>query len=143
MERYQSPNGIDSSNAIGISMICEMSLNSKPFENIKNGKKVIEIRLYDEKRQKIHPKDIIVFTRLPDKKEKIAVEVTGLSIFVSFRDLFLNFEKKEFGHPKEVTIDEQINWQWEHYTKEEELKYGVVGIHIKLLDKLPDEHTSK
>ena len=47
-----------------------MSFNSEPFENIKSSKKTIEIRLFDEKRQKIHPKDIIVFTKLPDKQGK-------------------------------------------------------------------------
>lgn len=119
-------------------MIHYMSLNPEPFKNIKNGKKIIEIRLYDEKRQKVHPKDVIVFVKLPDKKEEIAVEVTGLSIFSSFRELFSNFEKTKFGHPNDITIDDQINRQREHYKEDEEAAYGVVGIHIKLLDKLPD-----
>jgi len=119
-------------------MIHDMSLNPKPFEIIKDGNKVIEIRLYDEKRQKVHPKDIIVFSKLPDKQEKIAVEVIGLSVFSSFRDLFSNFDKTKFGHPSDATVEEQINRQREHYTEEEEAKYGVVGIHIKLLDKMPD-----
>lgn len=115
-----------------------MSLNPIPFENIKKGKKMIEIRLFDSKRRKVRPKDTIVFTKLPDKKEKLAVEVVGVSIFSSFRDLLSNFEKTKFGHPNDITIDQQIKWQREHYTEYEEKKYGVVGIHIKLLDKLPD-----
>ena len=32
----------------------EMNLNRKPFESIKNGSKTIELRLYDEKRQKLN-----------------------------------------------------------------------------------------
>jgi len=115
-----------------------MSLNSEPFENIKSGKKTIEIRLFDEKRQKVHPKDIIVFTKLPDKKEKIAVEVIGFSVFSSFRELLSTFNKVKFGHPDNITLEEQIGRQRAHYTEDEEEKYGVVGIHIKLLDKLPD-----
>ena len=119
-------------------MIHDMSLNSQPFEKIKNGYKVIEVRLYDEKRQRVNPKDIIVFSNLSDKTEKLAVEVLGLSIFSSFRELFSNFEKLKFGHLINETVEGQINRQREHYTEGEEKKYGVVGIHIKLLDKLPD-----
>ena len=115
-----------------------MSLNPEPFENIKNGKKTIEIRLFDEKRQKVHTKDIIVFTKLPDKQEKIAVEVIGFSVFSSFRELLSNFDKSKFGHPNNITLEEQIGRQRAHYTEDEEKKYGVVGIHIKLLDRLPD-----
>ena len=115
-----------------------MSLNPEPFENIKNGKKTIEIRLFDEKRQKVHPKDVIVFTKLPDKKEKIAVEVTGFSVFSSFKELLTNFDKTKFGYPENITLEEQIGRQRAHYTEDEEKKSGVVGIHIKLLDKLPD-----
>ena len=101
----------------------------------------MEIRLYDEKRQKIRPKDIIIFTKLPDKAEKIAVEVMGFSIFSSFKDLFSNFEKTKFGHPTGITIEEQIDLQREHYTEDEEAKYGVIGIHIRLLDKIPESYS--
>ena len=34
-------------------MIHEMKLNEKPFNNINNGVKKIELRLFDEKRAKI------------------------------------------------------------------------------------------
>ncbi len=115
-----------------------MSLNPESFENIKNGNKTIEIRLFDEKRQKIHFKDIIVFTKLPNKQEKIAIEVIGFSVFSSFRELLLNFDKSKFGHPNNITLKEQIGRQRAHYTEDEEKKYGVVGIHIRLLDRLPD-----
>ena len=40
----------------------EMKLHSSPFEMIKSGKKTIELRLYDEKRQLIKEGDIIIFT---------------------------------------------------------------------------------
>jgi ASC-1-like (ASCH) protein len=115
-----------------------MSLNPEPFESIKNGNKTIEIRLFDEKRQKVQPKDIIVFTKLPDKKEKIAVEVIDLAVFSSFRELLSNFDKSKFGHSDKMTLEEQIERQREHYTEDEERRYGVVGIKIKLIDRLPD-----
>lgn len=115
-------------------MIHEMSLNSAPFEKIKNGKKSIEIRLYDEKRRNVKIGDMIIFIKLPEKTEKIKVEVVGLSIFKSFRDLFSNFEKSKFGHEQNLSVEEQVNKQREHYTEYEEQQYGVIGMHIKLVD---------
>ena len=115
-------------------MMHEMSLNPAPFEKIKNGKKSIEIRLYDEKRRGVKIGDIIIFSKLPEKTEKIKVEVIRLSISRSFRDLFSNFEKSKFGHEQNLSIEEQINRQREYYTEEEERQYGVIGIHIKLID---------
>lgn len=115
-------------------MIHEMSLTSAPFDKIKNRKKTIEIRLYDEKRRGVKVGDIILFSKLPDKKEKIKVGVVGLSIFKSFHDLFSNFDKSKFGHDQTLSIEDQINLQREHYTSEEEKQNGVVGIHIKLIE---------
>ena len=115
-------------------MIHEMSLTSAPFDKIKNRKKTIEIRLYDEKRRGVKVGDIILFSKLPDKKEKIKVEVVGLSIFKSFHELFSNFDKSKFGHDQTLSIEDQINLQREHYTSEEEKQNGVVGIHIKLIE---------
>ena len=62
----------------------------------------------------------------------------GFSVFSSFRELFSTFDKSKFDHPNDITLEEQIERQRTHYTEDEEKKYGVVGIHIKLLDKLPD-----
>ncbi len=111
-----------------------MSLTSVPFDKIKNRKKTIEIRLYDEKRRGVKVGDVIVFSRLPDKEEKIKVKVVGLSIFKSFHDLISHFDKSKFGHDQALSIEDQIQLQREHYTPEEEKQNGVVGIHIKLLE---------
>jgi ASC-1-like (ASCH) protein len=110
-----------------------MSLNPDPFEKIRNGEKTIEIRLYDDKRRTIALGDIITFSMLPEKTEKIRVEVIGLSIFKSFRDLFSNFDKSKFGHNNVPNIEEQISRLREHYTAEAERENGVIGIHIKLI----------
>ena len=56
-------------------MLHKMKLNESPFENIKNGTKTVEFRLYDEKRQKVKVKDQIEFSKLPDLQEKLLVEV--------------------------------------------------------------------
>ena len=45
-------------------MIHEMKLNKEPFEKIRDGKKTIELRLNDEKRQRVRVGDSIVFRSL-------------------------------------------------------------------------------
>lgn len=112
-----------------------MQLTPEPFDKIKAGKKTIEIRLYDEKRQKVKVGDIIIFHKLPDKVEIIKVEVVELFIFRSFRELFSNFNKSKFGHDPNLSIDEEIQMQRDYYSEDEEKKYGVVGIHIRLLNE--------
>lgn len=47
-----------------------MKLNAEPFEAIRNHKKTVEIRLNDEKRQKVKIGDTIVFTNIDDSEKK-------------------------------------------------------------------------
>ena len=107
-------------------MLHKMKLNESPFERIKNGSKTIEFRLYDEKRQKVKIGDKIEFSKLPDLQEKLLVDVTGLSKENSFYELF----KKLYNDEEE--IKEKTNSMYEIYSKEKEIKYGVLGIKIKI-----------
>ena len=43
-------------------MLHKMKLKLSPFEKIENGSKMIELRLFDEKRQKVQVGDFIEFT---------------------------------------------------------------------------------
>jgi hypothetical protein len=54
-------------------------------------------------------------------------------------DLLTAFDNERFGHPKSEMLKERIARQRAHYAQSEEQRHGVVGIHIKLLDKLPGE----
>ena len=65
-----------------------MKLKESPFERIKNGTKTIEFRLYDEKRSKIKIGDQIEFSKLPDLKETILVNVLDLYKDSTFESLF-------------------------------------------------------
>lgn len=47
-----------------------MKLNVEPFEAIRNHRKTVEIRLNDEKRQKVKIGDTIVFTNIDDSEKK-------------------------------------------------------------------------
>ena len=109
-------------------MLHQMKLNDDPFERIKNGTKTIEFRLYDEKRRKVKIGDKIEFSKLPDLQEKILVDVLDLYTEPSFEELFEKlYEDKERAKQK-------ANDMYEIYSPENEKKYGVVGIKIKLVD---------
>lgn len=108
-------------------MIHQMKLLEDPFDRIKNGIKTIEFRLFDEKRRLIKIGDKIEFSKLPDLKEKILVDVLDLYYEKSFTDLF----EKIYSDDKEE-INKKIESIYKIYTKENEEKYGVLGIKIKL-----------
>ena len=108
----------------------EMHLLPAPFEQIKSGKKQIEIRLYDEKRRKICVGDSIVFSKLPDKTEQLTTVVTDLSCFPTFQILLKAFPAEQFGF-ENVTLEEMLREIHEIYSWEREQQWGVLGIHIK------------
>lgn len=109
-------------------MLHKMKLNEDPFERIKNGTKTIEFRLYDEKRRNVKIGDQIEFSKLPDLQEKILVDVLDLYTEPSFTELFEKlYEDKEIAKQK-------ANAMYEYYSAENEKRYGVVGIKIRLVD---------
>ena len=111
-------------------MVHKMRLVDFAFKAIKNKEKDIELRHNEEKRRLINVGDIIEFEHI-DTKEIIRVEVTNLYKYDTFEELFKQFDKKDLGYAE----DEEANPgdMEEFYTKEEQDKYGVVGIKIKKL----------
>lgn len=110
-------------------MVHKMRLVDFAFKAIKNREKDIELRLNDEKRRLINIGDIIEFEHI-DTKEIIRVEVTNLYKYDTFEELFKQFDHKRFGlndSDEAITMDN-------FYTKEEQAKYGALGIEIKLVD---------
>lgn len=107
-------------------MIHNMKLNEKPFNNIKNGTKTIEYRLFDEKRKLLKVGDKIVFSKLPDLEDKVMVEVLDLYQEKTFKDLYI-----KLGNSEEAA-EEKANSMYTIYTPEEEKEYGVLGIRIKI-----------
>ena len=107
-------------------MLHKMKLNQEPFEKIKNGTKTIEFRLYDEKRQKVKIGDKIEFSKLPDLKEKLLVDVIDLYKEKTFKNLFQKI------YTNEDEINSKTKSMYEIYSPEKEEKYGVLGIKIKI-----------
>ena len=108
----------------------EMKLNDGPFTNIKNGTKTVELRLNDEKRQLLKIKDLIEFTNR-ETLEQMLVEIENLYHYPSFEELYKHFDKVSTGYKEEDVADPKH--MEEYYSKEEQEKYGVLGIEIKKL----------
>ena len=106
----------------------EMKLKNGPFKNIKNGTKTIELRLNDEKRQLLKIKDLIEFTNR-ETLEKLLVEIENLYHYPSFEELYKHFDKVAMGYKEDEEADPKD--MEEYYSKEEQEKYGVLGIEIK------------
>ena len=111
----------------------DMSLRESPFRAVANGTKVIEMRLFDEKRRTIKVGDCIRFT-LSSGTESVTAEVVGLHRFPSFEALYaslipvvgavgLGYADGEIPHPEDM-----LNY----YSENSITRYGVVGIEIKL-----------
>ena len=110
-----------------------MKLYESPFDRIKSGKKRIEIRLYDEKRQSLNLGDIITFSKLPYLNDELSVEVIGLLRYRTFQDLVDDFPMSHFGYSGDHDKRAFVESIYQIYSKEDEQKYGVLGIRIKLV----------
>ena len=111
----------------------DMSLRESPFRAVASGKKVIEIRLFDEKRRKIRIGDRIRFT-LSGGTETVTVLVVGLHTFPSFEALYaslipvvgavgLGYADGEIPHPEDML---------DYYSEDSITRYGVIGIEIRV-----------
>ena len=109
-------------------MIYRMKLQNEPFKQIKKEIKKIEIRLNDEKRKIFEINDYIEFTNITTL-EIMFVKITNLYHFESFEKLFNNFDNSILGCGSYEEM-------YKYYSKEEENKYGVLGIEIKVLPKV-------
>lgn len=109
-----------------------MKLNPSPFKLIQEGKKTIELRLYDEKRKLISVGDLITFTNTEDSNDILCVKVIDLFVFSSFDELYKNLPLLECGYTKEDIATASPNDMEKYYSKEMQQQYGVVGIKISL-----------
>jgi ASC-1-like (ASCH) protein len=113
-----------------------MKLLESPYDRISSGKKTIEIRLFDEKRQKINVGDTIEFSKLPELKEKLKVRVIELLRYKTFKDLINDYGLEYYGHSKNYLIKDFLEDIYKIYSKEDEKKYGVLGIKIQIIKNI-------
>lgn len=113
-----------------VNMEHELKLQPRYYEYILNGSKDIEIRLYDEKRQKINLGDIIIFKKEPELNESFKVKVVGLLRYENFDSLFNDFTIDRLAD-KSMSKSELLEELEKFYTKEKQKEYGVLGIRIE------------
>ncbi len=108
----------------------KMNLQPKYYDFILHGTKRIELRLYDEKRQKIQLGDVIEFNK--SETEKFKTKVTGLLRYESFEKLFSDFDISILADVS-MTKEELLNVLGEFYIEEKQAKFGVLGIRLELI----------
>lgn len=116
----------------------KMKLAPGPFAMIKSGDKTIELRLFDEKRQKIKVGDSIVFTETVTG-EKLSTKVEKLHRFASFAELYKSLPLLKCGYTEETIPYAKPSDMVEYYSAEKQNKYGVVGIEISRPKQITDE----
>lgn len=110
-----------------------MRLAPEPFRRMEKGEKTVELRLWDEKRRKIRPGDIIRFESTEDDTDILRAEVTKLCPFGSFAELYRCLPLTECGYRPEELPSASPKDMERYYTPAEQLRWGVVAIRLKLL----------
>lgn len=109
----------------------QMKLATEPYNKIASGNKVIESRLYDDKRRQIAIGDEIIFNENDKPENTTTTVVKGLLQYQTFAELFADYDPALFGEESRDFLLTQIK---QFYSDEDEQKYGVVGIRLELVD---------
>ena len=113
-------------------MIHTMRLNEKPFASMYNGKKTIELRLWDEKRRAVSVGDTIIFEHASGDGRKIKAEVLCLHVFSDFAELYASLPLEKCGYDASEIASASPDDMNEYYSPEEQRRLGVVGIEISV-----------
>ena len=112
-------------------MIHEIKVKEQYYNKIKTKEKIYEVRLFDEKRQKIKIGDIIKINKEPQMVESLNAKVIDLLYFKNFEEMANNLPAKQIGF-------DGSNWEYivneyhKFYSEQEEQKYGVIAIKIEV-----------
>lgn len=112
-----------------MNQVFEMKLRPDPFNRICSGEKTIEYRLHDEKRSLLNKGDYIRFTEIADEERTVLVEIVDIFTAPSF--LALEQKLVETGLLAKGLFS-PIRMR-EYYSVEDEEKYGVMGIKIRVV----------
>lgn len=113
-------------------MIFTMHLNKQAFDLIASGKKTIEMRLFDTKRQSMGIGDTIEFINRDNKKQRAVVEITGKHIYYDFAGLYADYDKKELGYAEDEIADPKD--MEKYYPLDKQHENGVVGLEFRLIE---------
>ena len=110
-------------------MIHYMNLVPTAFVKIADGNKTIELRLNDEKRQRINVEDTVVFN-CTSTKDIIMSQVKLLHKFSNFEELYKVLPLENCGYNKAELDTAHYTDMEQYYTKEQIEKYGALGIEL-------------
>lgn len=111
----------------------EMLLAAAPFERIASGQKTIELRLWDEKRQKIKVGHELVFHLLDKPEQILTAKVLALHRFDSFAQLYEQLDLLACGYTADNIASAKPEDMARYYSAEQEARYGVVGIELEVI----------
>ncbi len=109
-----------------------MKLVPAAFAAIKSGKKTVEARLYDAKRQLLDVGDFIIFTDIATG-ESIKTRIEWLIYADDFNELARCCGPARLGCGRGVTCKRFAKSMEQYYSPEDISKYGVLGIVIKIV----------
>ena len=109
-----------------------MKLKEEFFDQMKEGKKIYEVRLYDEKRQKICIGDTIIFKKMPNLIDGVVTKVVDVKKIETFEQMAQTLSLTGLGFEKK-NASQVARFYRTIYSKEEEKKYGVVVFKLEKL----------
>ena len=106
-----------------------MNLVPSAFKKIEDGRKTIELRLNDEKRQRINVEDTVVFN-CSSTKDIITAQISGLHKFSNFKELYNALPLEKCGYTVAELDTAHYTDMEQYYTKEQIEKYSALGIEL-------------
>ena len=107
----------------------KMHVENDVFKAIKDGRKTIEMRLFDEKRKEFKIGDTIEFKNRKDGKT-LKCNITNLYQYNNFEELYKHHDKKSLGYNEDdVASPADMNIYYDYNRIN---KYGVLAIEIEL-----------
>lgn len=110
--------------------IHNMNLYPLPFDAVRSRTKTVEMRLNDEKREKIRIGDLIRFTNV-ESGEELLVRVLDRRVFQSFEELYACYDKVSIGYKPDE--EEDPGDMLLYYTKEKIKRYGALALVIEVI----------
>ena len=106
-----------------------MNLVPSAFSKIAEGSKTIELRLNDEKRQRINVEDTVVFN-CSSTNGILTAQVSRLHKFSDFKELYNALPLEKCGYTVAELDTAHYTDMEQCYTKEQIKKYGALGIEL-------------
>jgi ASC-1-like (ASCH) protein len=112
--------------------IFRKSVQEPWYTHIKKGQKTVEGRLNKSWVTSLNELDRVIWLKSGEESEHFSTYVEKLASYSTFEEM-LRTEGLENVLPGVETIEDGIQIYREFYSEDDEKKYGVIGIHMKLL----------